>query len=83
MERLFSKDQVDKILYGGDYNPEQWDEKTRNEDMVLFKKAGIDVVTLNVFNWALLQRDETTYDFSLLDETVDRVSENGMKICMA
>ncbi|MCR5626542.1 MAG: beta-galactosidase, partial [Lachnospiraceae bacterium] len=47
------------------------------------KKAGIDVVTLNVFNWALLQRDETTYDFSLLDETVDRVSENGMKICMA
>ena len=46
---------VKKILYGGDYNPEQWGEDVWEEDMRLFRKAHIDVVTLNVFSWASLQ----------------------------
>ena len=58
----------DKIAYGGDYNPEQWDEATWAEDMRLFKLAGIDTVTLNVFSWASLQPREDTYDFSKLDK---------------
>lgn len=74
---------VTKMLYGGDYNPEQWPEETRKEDMVLLKEAGIDVVTLNVFNWAMIQPSEETYDFTELDETVQRVTDNGMSICMA
>lgn len=74
---------VKKILYGGDYNPEQWTPDIWEEDMRLLKKAGIDVVTLNVFNWAMLQPDETTYDFSKLDEIVKLVTEHGMNICMA
>ena len=40
---------ADKILYGGDYNPEQWPEEVWKEDMALFQKAHIDIVTLNVF----------------------------------
>lgn len=68
---------VHKILFGGDYNPEQWTPDIWEEDMRYFKKAGIDVVTLNVFNWAMLQPDEETYDFSALDDTVARVTENG------
>ena len=74
---------VHKILFGGDYNPEQWTPDIWEEDMRYFKKAGIDIVTLNVFNWAMLQPDEETYDFSALDDTVARVTENGMQICMA
>ena len=35
-------DKVDKIVYGGDYNPEQWPEDIWMEDMRLFKEAGID-----------------------------------------
>ena len=62
---------VHKILFGGDYNPEQWTPDIWEEDMRYFKKAGIDVVTLNVFNWAMLQPDEETYDFSALDDTVE------------
>ena len=38
-----------RILYGGDYNPNQWPEEIWKEDMRLFKLAHIDVVTLNVF----------------------------------
>ncbi|UUZ86712.1 beta-galactosidase [Paenibacillus sp. P26] len=32
----------------GDYNPDQWPEDIGNEDMRLFKLAGINIVTLPV-----------------------------------
>ena len=71
------------IYYGGDYNPEQWDEQTMEEDMRLFEEAGITIVTLNVFSWALLQPSEDTYDFTTLDRIVDTVTKHGLSICMA
>ena len=74
---------IDKVLYGGDYNPEQWPEETWEEDMRLLKLAGIDIVTLNVFSWAMLQPDEHTWCFDKLDRILDMVEKNGMKVCMA
>ena len=74
------------ILFGGDYNPEQWPRKVWDEDMRLLKQAHINTVTLNVFSWALLQPgqpDENTYDFSMLDDIVDTVTKAGMSIVMA
>ena len=41
--------QADRIYYGGDYNPDQSDEATIAEDIRLFKKAGINLLTLPVF----------------------------------
>ena len=79
---MFEHKGVNKILYGGDYNPEQWDEETREEDMIMLPKAGVDMVTLNVFSWARLQPSENVYDFSNLDSIVKRVTDKGMKICM-
>lgn len=72
-----------KIWYGGDYNPEQWDREIWKEDERMFKLAGIDVATVNVFSWALTQPDEDTYDFSVLDETMDRLYKEGVYICLA
>ena len=72
-----------KILFGGDYNPEQWGEDVWEEDMRLFRMAHIDVVTLNVFSWAALQPKEDTYDFAKLDRIMDLVEANGLKVCMA
>ena len=43
-----------KMLYGGDYNPEQWEESVWEEDMRMFHLAGIDCVTLNVFSLSLI-----------------------------
>ena len=51
---------VNKIVYGGDYNPEQWPEEIWADDMRLLKEANIDIVTLNVFSWAALQPSEET-----------------------
>lgn len=76
-------ERIEKVLYGGDYNPEQWSEDVWEEDMRLFALAGIDIVTLNVFSWASLQPDEHTYCFEKLDKIVDLVEKNGLKVCMA
>ncbi|MDQ0090239.1 beta-galactosidase [Paenibacillus anaericanus] len=72
-----------KIWYGGDYNPEQWDAETWQEDNRMFKLAGIDVATINVFSWAMIQPDEETYDFSFLDATMDRLYQDGVYVCLA
>jgi len=74
---------VKKILYGGDYNPEQWPKETWKEDMRLLTLANIDVVTINVFSWAALQPSEDEYNFSVLDEIIQTVSAANMKICLA
>lgn len=76
-------EKLDKVPYGGDYNPEQWPEEIWQEDMRLLPKAGVDIVTLNVFSWAALQPAEDTYDFEKLDRIMEMVTEHGMKICMA
>lgn len=80
---MIESNKVKKILYGGDYNPEQWPEETWEEDMRLLKLAHVDVVTLNVFSWAMLQPDEDTYCFDKLDRIMELVTKHGMKVCLA
>ncbi|BFT71281.1 beta-galactosidase [Paenibacillus sp. P36] len=76
-------EKLPKIWYGGDYNPEQWDKEIMDEDLRMFKLAGIDVATVNVFSWAKLQKNEDTYDFEWLDEIIDKLYENGTYVCLA
>lgn len=71
------------MFYGGDYNPEQWDHETHLEDLRMFQLAGIDIATINVFSWALIQPDEVTYRFEELDQLINRLYENGVYICLA
>ena len=70
------------MLYGGDYNPEQWPREVWQEDMRLFKEAHINEVTLNVFSWARLQPSEDVYDFSELDAILDLCAQNGLRVVL-
>ncbi|SEN22896.1 beta-galactosidase [Paenibacillus sp. OK076] len=72
-----------KMFYGGDYNPEQWDQETHLEDLRMFQLAGIDIATINVFSWALIQPDEVTYHFEELDQLINSLYESGVYICLA
>lgn len=74
---------VNKILYGGDYNPEQWPEEVWEEDMRMLKLAHSDILTLNVFNWAMLQPQEEVYDFRKLDKIMKLAKDHGFKVFMA
>lgn len=71
------------ILYGGDYNPNQWPEEVWKEDMRMFKKAHINSATVNVFSWARIQPAEDRYDFSQLDEIIDMLSRENCEIVLA
>jgi beta-galactosidase len=73
----------DKILFGGDYNPEQWPEPVWDDDYRLFDQAGIDTVTLGVFAWTLTQPAPEVYDFSRLDRIVERAGAQRRRICLA
>ncbi|MBO3749543.1 beta-galactosidase [Streptosporangiaceae bacterium NEAU-GS5] len=72
-----------KVLFGGDYNPEQWPEKVWQEDDRLFDAARIDTLTLGVFTWALTQPSMDVYDFTTLDQIVGRAAAQGRSICLA
>ncbi|MFJ2518429.1 beta-galactosidase [Cellulosimicrobium cellulans] len=74
---------TEKILYGGDYNPEQWPRAVWEDDYAAFDEASIDTVTLAVFGWSYLQPAEDTYDFTRLDEIVARAVEGGRQIVLA
>ncbi|MBU7594904.1 beta-galactosidase [Metabacillus halosaccharovorans] len=71
---------IPKMIYGGDYNPEQYDRETMLEDMRMFKKANIDFVRVNIFAWAKSQKDEVTYDFTWLDEVIDTLHQHDIKV---
>lgn len=74
---------VKRILYGGDYNPEQWPEEVWQEDVRLMKEAHINEVTLNVFSWAALQPGEDVYCFEKLDKIMDLMRKEGFQVCLA
>lgn len=44
-----------RILFGGDYNPNQWPKEVWKQDMAYFKDAHINSATINVFSWAKIQ----------------------------
>ena len=63
-----------RILFGGDYNPNQWPKEVWEQDMAYFKDAHINSATINVFSWAKIQPSENEYNFTELDEIVDMLS---------
>ena len=71
------------VLYGGDYNPEQWPKEIWKEDLRLFDLAGINSATVNVFSWAKLQPSEEEYCFAELDEIIDTLSKANIQIVLA
>ncbi len=73
----------DKIYYGGDYNPDQWPEEILEQDIPMFQKAGINLVTLPVFSWAKLQPSEEVYCFDWLDRVIDRLWRAGISVCLS
>src|SRR6266702_2917275 len=76
-------DKVDGLCFGGDYNPEQWPEATWRDDVRLMREAGVNLVTVGVFAWALLEREEGRYDFGWLDRVLDLLHEGGIRVDLA
>lgn len=81
--KLFTK--VDKILHGGDYNPDQWLDRPDilKKDIEFMKEASINCVTLGVFSWATYEPNEGEFHFDWLEEIMDNLYENGIYTILA
>ncbi|MEV1121904.1 beta-galactosidase [Actinosynnema sp. NPDC049800] len=71
------------LAFGGDYNPEQWDEPVWAEDDELMRRARVNLATVGVFSWALMEPEEGRYDFAWLDAHLDRLHANGVAVDLA
>lgn len=71
------------ILYGADYNPEQWPEEKWPEDIALMQEAGVTCVSLGIFAWSKLQPSEHRFDFDWLDRVIDLLHEGGIGVNLA
>jgi beta-galactosidase len=74
---------VGRFAFGADYNPEQWPESVRDEDMALMKRAGVTMVSVGIFSWAAVEPRPGEYDFDWFDRVMDRLSANGVNACLA
>jgi beta-galactosidase len=73
---------VDRIAFGGDYNPEQWPREVWDEDVRLMVAAGVNLVSIGIFSWALLEPREGEFDFAWLDEVIGLLSDAGIGISL-
>src|SRR3954468_18880856 len=68
------------LAFGGDYNPEQWPEEVWAEDMALMREAGVTMVSVGIFSWALLEPTPGVYDFGWLDRLLTMLHEHGVAV---
>ncbi len=73
------------FVHGADYNPEQWirDKSVWDEDMRLMDLANCNEMTVGIFSWAKLEPEEGKYDFSFLDEIIEKIYSNGGRVILA
>ncbi|AXE90649.1 Beta-galactosidase bgaB [Streptomyces sp. Go-475] len=76
-------DRLGGLAFSGDYNPEQWDEPVWKEDDELMLWARVNLATLGVFSWALLEPEQGRYDFSWLDAHIERLHAGGVAVDLA
>jgi beta-galactosidase len=71
------------LAFGGDYNPEQWPRHVWEDDVRLMREAGVNLVTVGVFSWALLERSPGQFSFDWLDDVIDLLHGAGIKLDLA
>ncbi|MHA7275184.1 beta-galactosidase [Arthrobacter sp. HLT1-21] len=68
------------LVYGCDYNPEQWDPAVWPEDIRLMKEAGVNLAAINIFGWAELEPADGVVRFDRLDEIIALLHANGISV---
>lgn len=80
MTRMAAWPAVQGLSYGGDYNPEQWSRDVWDTDVRLMREAGVNLVSVGIFSWGLLEVTEGEFDFGWLDELLDLLHANGIAV---
>lgn len=76
---------TDRLLHGGDYNPEQWlnHPEILEQDLELLEQAGCNAVSLGIFSWSTLEPREGEFHLDWLKEIIDRLYQRGISTILA
>lgn len=82
MRNVFS---VPGFLHGADYNPDQWLHQPGiiEQDIAMMKEARRNVMSVGIFSWSTLEPEEGRYQFTWLDEVLDKLYANGISVFLA
>ncbi|NJQ08247.1 beta-galactosidase [Streptomyces lonarensis] len=72
-----------RLLFGGDYNPEQWPEEVWAEDAALMRQAGVTTATVGVFSWSTIEPRPGAREFAWLDRVMDLLHDHGVGVVLA
>lgn len=77
--------QVNGILHGSDYNPDQWLDRPDilEKDIVLMKKAKMTSMSLGIFSWSAYEPTEGEFHMDWLKDIMDKLYENGIYTILA
>lgn len=75
----------DKLLHGGDYNPEQWLEHPEilEQDLERMRQAKINTVSIGMFSWSMLEPEEGVFRFEWMEEIVEKLYQNGVSVILS
>jgi beta-galactosidase len=74
-----------KLLHGGDYNPEQWLDRPDilEKDVQMLKESGCNTVSLGIFSWSTLEPEEGVFQFEWLENIINNLYQNGISVILA
>lgn len=77
--------QVNGILHGSDYNPDQWLDRPAilEKDIELMKKAKMTSMSLGIFSWSAYEPTEGEFHMDWLKDIMDKLYENGIYTILA
>lgn len=75
----------DRLLHGGDYNPEQWLDQPDilETDIEYLKKSNCNVVSVGIFSWSVLEPEEGCFEFQWLTDLIDKLYRNNIYVVLA
>lgn len=76
---------IPKFLHGADFNPEQWLKQPDilAEDIRLMKLANCNVMSMGIFSWSMLEKEEGSFTFEWLDHIFSAFADNGISAFLA
>lgn len=70
------------MIFGVDYYPEHWDKSEWEKQARLMREGGFNTVRIGEFAWALIEKREGEFDFTLFDEAIEVLKKEGIKVIL-